>query len=42
MAYIRRKQVEGTINLAAMGKVMEESKHDRISPEAMLLRMGGL
>ncbi len=41
-AYVRRKKLEASINLAAMGEAVHEAKHERIAPEAMMAMLGGL
>ncbi len=40
-AYVRRKKLEGSIGLAAMGEAVQEAKQERIAPEAMMAMMGG-
>lgn len=41
-AYIRRKRFEGQASLAALGQAIQDSKQERVAPEAMALMMGGL
>lgn len=41
MAYIRRKRFEGQASLAAWGQAAQDSKVERITPDAMMAKMGG-
>jgi hypothetical protein len=41
-AYVRRMKFEGLARMAALGEQLQGMRQDRISPEAMIMRMGGI